>query len=77
MVDRGAVTVIDLDRDGRRRAARLMEKYLDVPMALADASLVVLAEELRLDRVFTLDTDFHVYRPHGRGHFQVVPGAER
>jgi hypothetical protein len=51
----------------------LMEQYRDLPMDLADASLVAIAEERRLDRIFTLDADFHVYRlPRGRG-FTIVP----
>jgi uncharacterized protein len=55
------------------RAARLMEKYADRPMDLADATLVALAEERGLTQVFTLDKDFHVYRIRGRRHFDVVP----
>lgn len=56
-----------------RRAAELMEKYADVPMDLADATLVALAEERHEKRIFTLDSDFHVYRLHGRHAFEVVP----
>ena len=45
------------------RLLELLRKYGDRPMDLADGSLVVLAEQLRLYRVFTLDrTDFRVYR---------------
>jgi hypothetical protein len=42
-------------------------------MDLADATLVALAQEHDLRRIFTLDSDFHVYRPHGRRRFDVVP----
>lgn len=55
------------------RAARLMETYADRPMDLADATLVALAEERGTDRVFTLDSDFHVYRFKGRRRFEVLP----
>jgi len=55
------------------RAARLMERYADRPMDLADATLVALAEERDDDRVFTLDGDFHVYRFKGRRRFDVIP----
>ena len=48
----------------------LMERYSDVPMSLADASLVRLSELHRDSRVFTLDRDFRRYRRHGR---QVIP----
>ncbi|MBI2535879.1 MAG: PIN domain-containing protein [Gemmatimonadetes bacterium] len=44
-------------------AARLMEKYADTPMDFADATLVLLAEALGIDDVFTLDyRGFSVYR---------------
>jgi uncharacterized protein len=55
------------------RAANLMERYADRPMDLADATLVALAEERGIDRVFTLDADFHIYRIKGRRSFDVVP----
>jgi predicted nucleic acid-binding protein len=42
-------------------------------MGLADASLVALAEERRLDQIFTLDSDFHIYRIFGRRHFTAIP----
>jgi predicted nucleic acid-binding protein len=55
------------------RMRALMEKYADVPMALADASLVAVAETLRLRRVFTLDSDFRVYRANDKEPFEIVP----
>ena len=54
------------------RAAGLMEKYAGRPMDLADATLVALAEERRITRIFTLDADFGLYRV-GRRRFEVVP----
>jgi predicted nucleic acid-binding protein len=45
-----------------------------LPMDLADASLVALAELRGLRDVFTLDhTDFHVYRLHRRQTFRLWP----
>jgi hypothetical protein len=55
------------------RIAKLMERYADRPMDLADASLVALAEERNLKRIFTLDSDFEIYRLHGRSRFELVP----
>ena len=49
-----------------------MVRYADHPMDLADASLVVLAETLKLRKVFTLDrNDFATYRIQ-HGHRQVA-----
>jgi hypothetical protein len=55
------------------RIAKLMERYADRPMDLADASLVALAEERNLKRIFTLDSDFEIYRLNGRSRFELVP----
>jgi predicted nucleic acid-binding protein len=49
---------------------RLIEKYADVPMSLADACLVRMTETLADPIVMTTDEDFRVYRRHSR---QVVP----
>jgi predicted nucleic acid-binding protein len=50
--------------------AKLLRKYADVPMSLADACLVRMAEQVADSTVLTVDTDFRVYRKHGR---QVIP----
>jgi uncharacterized protein len=50
--------------------ARLMRKYADVPMSLADACLVRMAELLDESAVITFDRDFRIYRKSGR---QIVP----
>jgi predicted nucleic acid-binding protein len=48
----------------------LMERYANVPMSLADACLVRMTEILPDPILLTTDTDFRIYRRHGR---QVVP----
>ena len=55
------------------RMRELMERYQNVPMDLADASLVVLAETQGLRRIFTLDGDFFIYRINKRDSFEVFP----
>jgi predicted nucleic acid-binding protein len=49
---------------------RLMKKYSNVPMSFADACLVRMSEVLPNPTVLTTDSDFHVYRRHGR---QTIP----
>lgn len=70
----GRLEIVELSRPALERSARLMTKYADLPMDLVDATLVALAEERGDRRVFTLDTDFTVYRLHGRTRFSIVPG---
>ena len=48
----------------------LLEKYANVPMSLADGCLVRLAEHFPQSSVFTLDSDFHVYRKNAN---QFIP----
>jgi predicted nucleic acid-binding protein len=50
----------------RERVFSLMRSYRNVPMSLADACLVCMAESIPDSRVFTLDGDFRIYRQHGR-----------
>ena len=62
---------VDLDLMGERAAeGRLLRKYADRPMSLADACLVRLAELNDRASVLTIDGDFAVYRKHGR---RVIP----
>ena len=44
----------------------LMTKFANVPMALADACLVRMAELERDSVILTLDSDFRIYRRNGR-----------
>lgn len=61
--ERGAFDVFAIDGSHLPRIADLMEEYVDLPMDLADASLVVLAEELGSGRILSTDQrDFGAYR---------------
>lgn len=51
---------------------KLIHKYEDLPMSLADACLVRLAELNPGASVFTLDTHFRVYRKNGRQQIPVI-----
>ncbi len=62
-VAQGGVFLVEMPAAVASVLASRMEKYADLPMDLADASLVWLAEHLELDQVLTLDErDFGVYR---------------
>lgn len=53
------------------RISQLIEKYEDLPMDLADASLVILAEKLGHGRILSTDIrDFKTYRWKNRKPFQ-------
>jgi predicted nucleic acid-binding protein len=56
------------------RARSLLEQYSSLPMDFADATLVVLAEELGTNIVLTTDRrDFGIYRIQGRRRFRILP----
>jgi predicted nucleic acid-binding protein len=69
----GRLVLCDLSNPEVERMALLMDKYRDLPMDLADASLIVVAETQSLRRVFTLDNDFRVYRLADGSALEVVP----
>lgn len=70
-VARGALQVFPLELEHLPRILALVEKYRALPMDLADASLVILAEELGSGRILSTDTrDFRTYRWKSRKPFQ-------
>jgi predicted nucleic acid-binding protein len=56
----------------RATVARLLRRYADRPMSLADACVVRLAELHDGASVFTIDGDFSVYRKHGRRRIPLI-----
>jgi predicted nucleic acid-binding protein len=66
---RAVISAFRLDADVEP-VLRLMEKYADVPMSLADACLVRMTEVLADPMLLTTDADFRIYRRHSR---HVVP----
>jgi uncharacterized protein len=59
----GSIEIFHLENHHLKRVLELMIQYSNLPMDLADASLVVLAEEIQENRILTTDIrDFTVYR---------------
>jgi len=68
-----ALALAPLDETDAPRMRELMEKYRDLPMDLADAALVRVAERESMTRIFTLDRrHFSIYRPGRRRRFSIV-----
>jgi len=66
---RAALVNFDFN-DDTESALRLLQKYADVPMSLADACQVRMTETLSNPLVLTTESDFRIYRRHSR---QVIP----
>ena len=77
-VEAGGVVLAEVPPEGLDPVIRMMEKYLDRPMDLADASLVWLAGQSGVREVLTVDKgDFAVFRtPQGKS-FKDVLAARR
>ncbi|QSE98020.1 type II toxin-antitoxin system VapC family toxin [Fulvivirga lutea] len=61
-IDRGGLQMFELGQNHVRRLIALTNKFNDVPMDLADASLIVAAEQLKIKQVASIDSDFYIYR---------------
>ena len=70
LLARGIVTAPFRLEEEPSAVAKLLFRYASVPMSLADACLVRMAERYPSGIVMTLDRDFRMYRKHGR---QVIP----
>jgi predicted nucleic acid-binding protein len=66
---RAVIASFDLNNDVES-VLKLLQKYANVPMSLADACLVRMSETLPDPVVLTTDSDFRIYRRHSR---QTVP----
>jgi predicted nucleic acid-binding protein len=66
LAERGVLNVAQLFNTEAASVARLMRRYKSVPMSLADACLVRLIELTPHSTLFTLDSDFEIYRQKGR-----------
>ena len=75
-LERGAYELATFGPDDIGRARKIIEKYRDLQIGLADASIVVLAERYDCPDVLTLDhRHFTALRIHGRRTFRIVPAV--
>ena len=66
--------IVPID-DGLEFLESYMDEYDSLPCDFADASLVYAAVRTRVREIWTLDTDFLVYRLPDRSRFKVIPGG--
>ncbi len=73
-IERGTVSIYHFDMHLMKRCRHLMKKYNDLPMDLADATLVAMAEAENITTIFTLDhKDFRIYRTKQKKPFKLLP----
>ncbi len=60
-IDLGGLEIFSLSSLDIARILELTRKYSNVPMDLADASMVVVSEHLQTQRILSVDTDFYIF----------------
>ncbi|MTI61976.1 MAG: PIN domain-containing protein [Firmicutes bacterium] len=61
-IKRGALEVKQINIEDISRIIDLSEKYSDVPMDFADASLIMVSELENIKEIISIDSDFYIYR---------------
>ena len=69
-IERGVVQLPFVLQEQIGSVSSLFKRYENVPASLADAALIRLAEINDSPLLITTDSDFHIYRRHGR---QTIP----
>ncbi|OLE97314.1 MAG: hypothetical protein AUG75_09750 [Cyanobacteria bacterium 13_1_20CM_4_61_6] len=71
---KGLLKVLELDQEFFSWSTTFLEKYENIGVQLADASLVYLAEREKIEFIFTLDRrDFSVYRTSRNRALKIIP----
>jgi len=66
--------VVPLEMEDFARTADILDQYADSRIDFVDATIVAVAERLRVTRILTLDQrDFHIVRPKHTPHFELLP----
>jgi uncharacterized protein len=67
-IARGALKLVDISEEDIDSICSLTQKYENVPMDFADASLVLIADKLNIGHVVSIDSDFYIYRTLSNGY---------
>ena len=68
-ISMGGAELFELERNDLHHIVELQSKYSDLSMDFADATLVLVAERLAIDKIFSFDKDFSIYRIPIKKHF--------
>ncbi len=75
LIENGALSVAFRLDEHLGALRKLLQKYRDTPMSLADACIVRMSEIHDRHSVLTLDSDFLVHRKHGRAPLPLIHPA--
>ena len=74
MIEAGAVQLRTETTAECMQAGQLMDKFAGIPMDYADAIVVISADALDTNTIFTMDRHFYAYRRSNGTAFAVIPG---
>ncbi len=60
--ERGGVTLYEITQEELSNIRAMMEKYSDIPMDLADGTLMYIANKEKIKNILSIDSDFDIYR---------------
>lgn len=66
----GGIEIFDLQKGQVSKIIELQKKYYSLPMDFADATLLIAAESLEINKVFSIDKDFSIYRVLDKKHLE-------
>ena len=70
----GDLQVESVSRDDLSRVSEVLDQYADAHMDFVDATIVALAERLKVTRILTLDRrHFELFRPQHCAAFEILP----
>ncbi|TNE74503.1 PIN domain-containing protein [bacterium] len=61
-IDKGGLEIIPIEHSDLERIIELSTAYIDIPIDLTDASLIVLSEKIQTRRILSIDSDFQIFR---------------
>ena len=61
-IRRGGIEIFNIEKNDIERMITLTKKYSDLPMDLADCSLIIVAEKMAINEIISIDSDYDVYR---------------
>lgn len=61
-IRRGGIEIFNIEKNDIERMITLTKKYSDLPMDLADCSLIIVAEKMAINEIISIDSDYDIYR---------------
>lgn len=61
-IELNAITIYQIQQDELTPMIKMMQKYSDIPMDLADSTLMYVAQKENIKNIISIDSDFDIYR---------------